>query len=167
MTKLSKMAELNNNYNTQKISEDSPLKIPEELSGLELDHIGIAVESIEARKGFYELLGLQRFHVEEVESERVKVCMLFLDNQCQIELLEPTSEESPIAKFLEKRGEGIHHICLRVQNIEFKIKELVEKGITMINEQPKVGAHHCRVAFVHPKSTGGVLVELSEKIKKT
>lgn len=128
----------------------------------ELDHIGIATESLEAGKAFYQAMGLKLDHVEDVKSEKVKVGFFGLDNKCNIELLEPTSDDSTVAKFLEKRGPGIHHICLRVENIRDTIKRLVANGVTMIHPEPFKGAHNCEVAFVHPKSTGGVLIELSQ-----
>lgn len=129
-----------------------------------LDHIGIAVDSLDKGKVFYEALGLKINHTEEVRSEKVKVGFISLKNSCNIELLEPTSEDSPVAKFLEKRGPGIHHICLRVKNIKNLVASLMKNGVQMINSEPKLGAHNCMVAFIHPKSTGGVLIELSEPV---
>lgn len=128
----------------------------------ELDHIGVAVESLEKGRGFYEALGLGEMTVEDVPSEKVKVGFFELANDARIELLEPTSSESPIAKFLDKRGPGIHHICLKVPDIRAAIKNLKAKGMQLINEEPRPGAHNCLVAFVHPKSTGGILLELSQ-----
>jgi methylmalonyl-CoA/ethylmalonyl-CoA epimerase len=130
----------------------------------ELDHIGIAVETLENGVQFYRALGFEEMTVEEVPSERVKTGFLQLGNRSTLELLEPTADDSPIRKFLEKRGPGIHHICLRVKGIDAMVESLKAKGIRMIHETPKMGAHHCRVAFIHPASTGGVLIELSEKI---
>ncbi|OQW53439.1 MAG: methylmalonyl-CoA epimerase [Proteobacteria bacterium SG_bin7] len=132
------------------------------MMGFELDHIGIATESLDAVKTFYEAMGLKLDHVEEVKSEKVKVGFFALNNRCNIELLEPTSDSGTVAKFLEKRGPGIHHICLRVGNIRETIKRLVNGGVTMIHTEPFKGAHNCEVAFIHPKSTGGVLIELSQ-----
>lgn len=128
----------------------------------ELDHIGVAVESLEKGRGFYEALGLGAMTVEEVPSEKVKVGFFELANDARIELLEPTASDSPIAKFLEKRGPGIHHICLKVTDIRAAIQKLKAKGMQLINEEPRKGAHNCLVAFVHPKSTGGILLELSQ-----
>jgi methylmalonyl-CoA/ethylmalonyl-CoA epimerase len=128
----------------------------------ELDHIGVAVESLEKGRGFYEALGLGAMTVEEVPSEKVKVGFFELANDARIELLEPTASDSPIAKFLEKRGPGIHHICLKVTDIRAAIQKLKAKGMQLINEEPRQGAHNCLVAFVHPKSTGGILLELSQ-----
>lgn len=132
------------------------------MNGFELDHIGIATESLTAGKAFYEALGLKLDHVEKVASEKVQVGFFGLKNQCNIELLEPTSKDSAVAKFLEKRGPGVHHICLRVENIRETIKQLQASGVQMIHAEPFKGAHECEVAFVHPKSTGGVLIELSQ-----
>ena len=133
------------------------------LNELEIDHIGIAVESLQLGKGFYEALGLGPMTVEEVPSQKVKVGFFELKNQANIELLEATSADSPIAKFIQKRGGGIHHICLRVKDISATLEVLKKKGTRLINEAPVEGAHNCLVAFVHPSSTGGVLVELSQK----
>lgn len=128
-----------------------------------MDHIGVAVKSLESGFKFYQALGFDKMEIEEVPSEKVKVGFLPLKNGCDIELLEPLSEDSPVAKFITKRGEGIHHICLRVEGIGEVLKRLKSKGVQLINDEPKLGAHNCLVAFVHPKSTGGVLLELSEK----
>jgi methylmalonyl-CoA/ethylmalonyl-CoA epimerase len=128
-----------------------------------IDHIGIAVHSIEKALPFYtDVLNLTLLGIEEVDSEKVKVAFLKI-GESKFELLEPTSSESAIAMFLEKRGEGIHHVALAVDSIEARIKEIKEKGIRMINETPKQGAGGAMVAFMHPKSTGGVLVEYCEK----
>lgn len=127
-----------------------------------LDHIGIAVRSLASAK-IYEDLGLTIEHVETVETQRVKTAFLSVGDS-NLELLEPTSPDSPIAKFIEKRGEGIHHICLRVENIEEHLERLKAAGYRLINEAPVPGAHGCRVAFLHPSAGNGVLIELSEKI---
>lgn len=129
----------------------------------ELDHIGIAVESLEKGFGFYEALGFRDLETEEVPSERVKVGFIRLGNKANLELLESTTDDSPIRKFLAKRGPGIHHICLRVKNIDGILQQLKAKGVRLIDEQAKQGAHNCRVAFIHPSDAGGVLIELSEK----
>ena len=129
-----------------------------------IDHIGIAVRSIEESSKIYRLLGLEVSHVEVVESQGVKTAFLKL-GESNIELLEPIDENSPVFKFLEKRGEGIHHIALSVENIGEKLKELKNNGVKLINNEPVKGAHGKLVAFVHPKSAGGVLLELCEKIK--
>jgi methylmalonyl-CoA epimerase len=127
-----------------------------------LDHIGIAVRSLASAK-IYEDLGLTIEHVENVETQRVKTAFLSVGDS-NLELLEPTSPDSPIAKFIEKRGEGIHHICLRVENIEEHLERLKAKGYRLINEAPVPGAHGCRVAFLHPSAGNGVLIELSQLV---
>ncbi|MEI3611774.1 methylmalonyl-CoA epimerase [Pseudogracilibacillus sp. SO30301A] len=125
-------------------------------------HIGIAVHNIENSLAFYnDLLGLTLENVEEVESEQVKVAFLKI-GESRIELLEPISKESPIAKFLERKGEGIHHIALEVNDIEKRLLQLKTEGIRLINEQPKEGSNNSQIAFLHPKSTNGVLVELCQ-----
>lgn len=128
-----------------------------------LDHIGIAVRSLDAAK-IYETLGLSIEHVETVESQGVKTAFLSVGDS-HLELLEPTGPDSTVAKFIEKRGEGIHHICLRVENIEEHLARLKAAGYRLINEAPVPGAHGCRVAFLHPAAGNGVLIELSEKIE--
>jgi methylmalonyl-CoA/ethylmalonyl-CoA epimerase len=125
-----------------------------------LDHIGIAVRSIESAK-IYQDLGLTIEHVETVETQRVKTAFLSVGDS-NLELLEPTSPDSPIAKFIEKRGEGIHHICLRVDDIKAHLERLKAAGYRLINDAPVPGAHGCRVAFLHPSAGNGVLIELSE-----
>jgi len=128
----------------------------------ELDHIGVAVESLATGKSFWEALGLGPMDTERVESEKVTVGFFELGNDARIELLEPTDPESTIAKYLNKRGPGIHHICLKVSDIKLAIQGLKAKGVQLINEEPRKGAHDCLVAFIHPKSTGGLLIELSQ-----
>ena len=126
-----------------------------------IDHIGIAVPSLEDGLGFYQALGLECTGRETVESQKVEVA--FIDvGESRIELLEPNSPDSPIAKFIDRRGQGIHHLCLTVADIEAKLAQLKAAGMRLINETPVEGAGGCRVAFVHPASTGGVLVELSQ-----
>jgi methylmalonyl-CoA/ethylmalonyl-CoA epimerase len=128
-----------------------------------VDHIGIAVQSLESALPFYvDVLQLPLLGIEEVESEKLKVAFLQA-GETKIELLEPTSQESTIAKFIEKRGQGLHHVALGVESIEERIKEMKEKGIRMIQDQPKIGAGGAYVAFMHPKSASGVLYELCEK----
>ncbi|MGR3764940.1 methylmalonyl-CoA epimerase [Rossellomorea sp. NS-SX7] len=128
-----------------------------------VDHIGIAVSSIEHVLPFYEqTLGLKLLRLEEVASQGVKVA--FIDGgNIKLELLEPLHKESPVAKFIEKRGEGIHHVAFGVKGIEERISELRDKGVNMINETPKQGAGGAMVAFMHPKSSHGVLYELCDK----
>jgi methylmalonyl-CoA/ethylmalonyl-CoA epimerase len=128
-----------------------------------IDHIGIAVRHLEDVLPFYEkVLKLPLLAIEVVESEKVRVAFLQV-GETNIELLEPTSMESPIAQFIEKRGEGIHHIAIGVESIQERINEMKQKGIRMIQDEPKVGAHGAEVAFIHPKSASGVLFELCEK----
>lgn len=127
-----------------------------------LDHIGIAVRSIDAAAGIYTALGLEIAHVETVETQKVKTAFLSVGDS-NLELLEPTSDDSPVAKFIGKRGEGIHHICLRVDDIDAQLELLKAKGFRLINETAVPGAHGCRVAFLHPAAGSGVLIELSEK----
>ena len=127
----------------------------------QLDHIGIAVRSIEEAK-IYKALGLTVDHVEDVVTQGVKTAFLSAGD-ANIELLEPLSPQSSVAKFIEKRGEGIHHICLRVDSIEDHLERLKAQGFRLINEAPVPGAHGCRVAFLHPAAGNGVLIELSEK----
>ena len=128
-----------------------------------VDHIGIAVRSIETTLPFYtEVLKLPLLGIEEVESQKVRVAFLKAGDM-KLELLEPTTEESTIAQFIEKRGEGIHHIALGVNSIEERILEMKENGIRMIDEEPRIGAGGAHIAFMHPKSASGVLVELCEK----
>lgn len=131
-----------------------------------VDHIGIAVTSIEQSLSYYQdVLGLKVEGIETVESQGVKVAFLDAGNT-MLELLEPLSEESPVAKFISKRGEGIHHIALGVESIQDRIDEMKDKGIVMIDNTPRRGAHEAKVAFLHPKSTGGVLYELCERGEK-
>jgi len=125
-------------------------------------HIGIAVENIETALPFYtEQLGLELKGIEEVNSEQVKVAFLKI-GETMFELLEPLSESSAIFTFLQNKGEGIHHIALEVDNIDERLQSLKNDGIRLINEQPKLGANNSKIAFIHPKSTFGVLYELCE-----
>jgi methylmalonyl-CoA/ethylmalonyl-CoA epimerase len=128
-----------------------------------VDHIGIAVRSLDKALPFYtETLQLPFLGVEEVESQGVKVAFIKA-GETKLELLEPTSPESPIAQFIEKRGEGLHHVALGVDSIQERINEMKEKGIRMLQDTPKPGAGGAKVAFMHPKSTGGILYEFCEK----
>jgi methylmalonyl-CoA/ethylmalonyl-CoA epimerase len=126
-----------------------------------IDHIGVAVESLAKGVEFYEALGLELEGVEEVVKQGVKVGFLPVGDP-RIELLEPISETSPIAKHLERRGPGLHHICLRVDDIHAAMAGLTARGYRLLSDEPQQGAHGCLVCFVHPKSTGGVLLELSQ-----
>ena len=131
----------------------------------QIAHIGIAVRDVEASIPLYtNLLGMTLEKMEEVESEQVKVAFIKI-GETRIELLEPLSEKSAIHSFLEKKGEGIHHIALEVDNIDERLEDLQKNGIRLINEQPKEGADNAQIAFLHPKSTNGVLFELCQHIK--
>lgn len=127
-----------------------------------LDHIGVAVPSLAEGQVFYQALAWEDPFIEEVPTEKVRVAMYELANGARVELLEATCDDSPIARFLIKRGPGIHHICYRVDDIEKVVAGLKAKGVRLINETPRLGAHGARVVFVHPSSAGGVLVELSQ-----
>lgn len=130
-----------------------------------LEHIGIAVKSMEsANKLFATLLGREHYKVEEVQSEGVRTSFFEIGG-VKIELLEATREDSPIAKFIEKRGEGIHHLAFEVKDIERKIEEYEAKGFSAIQKAPKPGADNKKICFLHPKTTQGVLIELCEEIK--
>jgi methylmalonyl-CoA/ethylmalonyl-CoA epimerase len=127
---------------------------------MKIDHIGIATRGIDVAAKFYrDVLGLDMAETEEVAEQKVRVAMLPI-GESRIELLEATSEDSPISRFLEKRGPGIHHIAVRVDDIQAALADLKQKGARLIDEEPRQGAGCCLVAFVHPSSTGGVLLEL-------
>lgn len=125
-----------------------------------LDHVAIAVVSIEEARTFYENLGLSVAGIEEVEHEGVRVAMIPCGG-ARIELLEPLSEDSPVARFLERRGPGIHHVCLKSDDIDADDRSLRGDGVELLRERPGPGAMGATVQFVHPRSAGGVLVELS------
>ena len=130
---------------------------------LKVDHIGIAVKNLEESKKFYtEVLGMTALGEEVVEEQKVRVCFIPCGDS-EVELLESTSPEGPIAKFIEKNGEGIQHLAFRVDNIEQALSDLKEQGVRLIDEKPRYGAGGASIAFVHPKATGGILVELSER----
>ena len=127
-----------------------------------IEHIGIAVKSIEEQLPYYEgILGLKCYNIETVEDQKVKTAF-FMVGQTKIELLEPTDEESTIAKFIEKRGEGIHHIAYATENVNEALNDLDGKGVRLIDREARGGAEGLRIAFLHPKSTGSVLTELCE-----
>ncbi|MGS2725752.1 methylmalonyl-CoA epimerase [Psychroserpens sp. BH13MA-6] len=129
-----------------------------------IEHIGIAVKDLEASNElFAALFGKPHYKIEAVESEGV-MTSFFKSGPNKIELLQATSEESPIAKFIEKKGEGIHHIAFAVSDIKAEIKRLTDEGFTMIHETPKKGADNKLIAFLHPKATNGVLIELCQDI---
>lgn len=128
-----------------------------------VDHIGIAVKSIDEALKFYEgVLGIECVSQEVVEEQKVKVAFLPIGDT-EVELLESTEEDGPVAKFIEKKGEGIQHIAYKVDDIEKSIEELKAKGIRMIDEKPRYGAGGAKIAFLHPKSTFGVLIELCQR----
>jgi methylmalonyl-CoA/ethylmalonyl-CoA epimerase len=126
-----------------------------------VDHIGIAVESIEEARGFYEAMGLEVEEIEEVPQEGVRVAIIPC-GQSRIELLEPTTEDSPVATFLARRGPGLHHLCLGTDGVHQEDRRLRDKGIKLLRPQPARGAGGSWVQFVHPQSAAGVLVEISE-----
>jgi methylmalonyl-CoA/ethylmalonyl-CoA epimerase len=131
----------------------------------EIDHLGIAVKSLAQAKTFYQNLGMQVMPEETVAQEKVRLAMVPL-GKSRIELLEPLSDDSPIAKFLAKRGEGLHHVSLRVDNLASTVENLKKSGVRLINEQIQVGAGGHLYVFVHPSSAGGVLLELCEEQTK-
>ncbi|MDP2423511.1 MAG: methylmalonyl-CoA epimerase [Bacteroidales bacterium] len=127
-----------------------------------IEHIGIAVKNLEDSISYYEkVLGLECYAVEEVKDQKVKTAF-FKVGQTKIELLESTDPEGPIGKFIEKRGEGVHHIAFAVENLENALAEAEANGIQLIDKQPRKGTEGLHIAFLHPKSTGGVLTELCE-----
>jgi len=130
---------------------------------LKIDHLGIAVNSIEDGKNFWvDALGLEFEGSETVEEQKVTTAF-FPVGESEVELLESTAPDGPIAKFLEKKGPGIHHVAFRVENVEEALAELKEKGIRLIDEKPRMGAGGAKIAFLHPKATNGILVELCER----
>jgi methylmalonyl-CoA epimerase len=144
-------------YIKQLVYQDKSMEAPKKIA-----HIGIAVRSIDEALHFYtNILGLKLEGVEEVPSEGVKVAFLKVGDT-NLELLEPLNDDSPISKFIQKKGEGIHHIAFEISNIEERLQKLKEQNISLINEQPKIGAHHAKIAFIHPKASNGVLYELCE-----
>lgn len=130
---------------------------------LRVDHVGIAVKDLEQAKKFYtEVLGMTAMGEEVVEQQKVKVCFIPCGDS-EVELLESTSPDGPIAKFIEKNGEGIQHVAIRVDNINAALEDLKAKGVRLIDQEPRYGAGGASIAFVHPKATGGILLELSER----
>ena len=131
-----------------------------------IEHIGIAVRNLEESIKFYEdTFGLKCYAIEEVKDQKVRTAF-FKVGQTKIELLESTEPDGPIGKFIEKRGEGVHHIAFAVNNIELALTEIEKKGIRVIDKQPRNGVEELEIAFLHPKSTFGVLIELCEKKEK-
>ena len=130
---------------------------------VKIDHLGIAVKNIEEGKKFWtDILGLAFEGSETVEAQKVTTAF-FPVGESEVELLESTAPDGPVAKYIEKKGEGIQHVAFRVEDIETALKELKEKGVRLIDETPRKGAGVARIAFLHPKSTNGVLVELCER----
>jgi methylmalonyl-CoA/ethylmalonyl-CoA epimerase len=128
-----------------------------------IDHIGIAVKNLSQAKTFYnELMGLRMGGTEIVDEQKARV-LFFPITDSELEILESTEPDGPIAKFIESRGEGIHHVAFRVENIEEALAELKGKGVRLIDKQARIGAGGARIAFVHPKETNGVLVEICER----
>ena len=127
-----------------------------------IDHVGIAVKSIdEAKKFWVDTLGLKLSHIEEVPEQKARVAILKAGDTT-IELVEPTSPDSPVQRFIEKRGEGLHHLTLQTDNLAERLKKLKSANVGLIDEKPRVGADGAKIAFLHPKSAHGVLVELCE-----
>ncbi|MGQ9507486.1 MAG: methylmalonyl-CoA epimerase [Candidatus Bathycorpusculaceae bacterium] len=129
-----------------------------------VDHVGVAVKNLDEAISLYQnVLGFKLEGVHVLKERKVKVAFLSSRGETRIELLEPLSSDSPVAKFLESRGEGIHHIAVKVENIEAVLKNFKRKGVVLVDEKPRVGAEGAKIAFVHPKSTRGVLLELIMK----
>ncbi|GIW22918.1 MAG: methylmalonyl-CoA epimerase [Candidatus Sericytochromatia bacterium] len=132
-----------------------------------IDHIAIAVKNLDESLKFYkDLLGLEFECIEIVEEQKVKTAFIKVGDT-HIELLEPTSNESTVYKFLEKKGEGLHHIAIKVDNIEEYLSNLDNNNVNLIDKEPKIGAKNKKIAFIHPKSTSGVLLEICEEINKS
>ncbi|MEE8479297.1 MAG: methylmalonyl-CoA epimerase, partial [Candidatus Neomarinimicrobiota bacterium] len=127
---------------------------------LGIEHVGIAIDSIEEDASFWNLLLNNCDTISEKVNDQKVITQIFDTGQGKIELLKATSQDSPITKFIEKRGKGIHHVCLQVDDIQQAINELIEAGVELIDKTPRVGAEGYMIAFIHPKSTSGVLVEL-------
>lgn len=127
-----------------------------------IDHLGIAINDIEEAKRAYVLLGFEFKGMEVLEEQKVRVAMFTL-GESKIELVEPLAHDSPIAKFIEKKGEGIHHIAVAVDDIDAELEKLKANGVQLIDEKPRMGAGRSRIAFLHPKSARGVLIELVER----
>ena len=141
-------------------------KLKELLSECHLDHIAISVENLEQSVKTYEALGLKfDDKIEVVKEQAVTTAFAHVDDRAHIELLEPYGEDGPIHQSIKKRGAGLHHLCFRVKDVEQKANDLREHGFKLLYEKAKVGAGNCLVNFIHPKSTGGVLVEISQKIE--
>ncbi len=127
-----------------------------------IDHIGIAVNHLDGAIELYRALGLELEGIHIVEEQKVRVAFLLAGGDTRIELLEPTDAESSVAKFIERRGEGIHHIALKVKDIENVLRKIKDEGMKLVDEKPRVGVDGAKIAFIHPRSTRGVLFELCE-----
>jgi methylmalonyl-CoA/ethylmalonyl-CoA epimerase len=143
------------------VSNSPDLPVLAGIRVLRIDHVGVAVRRLAERLATWESLGLVSTGREVVAEQKVEVAFLPL-GESNVELLEPTSEDSPIARFLASRGEGIHHLCVAVENIDAALETLRSRGVPLINPAPVVGAHGARIAFVHPRGTGGILLELKQ-----
>jgi len=129
---------------------------------VKIDHLGVAVQSIEEALSFYErVLGITASGIEEIPSQKVRVAMLPV-GESKVELLEPTDPSGPVGRFIEKRGEGLHHVAFRVEDVEAALDRARDAKVKLIDETPRRGAHGTRIAFLHPASTNGVLIELVE-----
>jgi methylmalonyl-CoA/ethylmalonyl-CoA epimerase len=128
-----------------------------------IDHLGIAVRSLEAAKAFYAMLGLTTYGEETIEQEQVRLAMVKL-GESRIELLEPLSEDSPVGRFLIRRGEGLHHVALRVPDIDVRLAELKRKGVRLVSDEVQIGAGGHLYFFIHPSSAGGVLLEICQDL---
>jgi methylmalonyl-CoA epimerase len=139
------------------------MSLPEE-NGIYLDHIAVATGDLEKSVDIFSAMGLKFSNEREVVSDqKVKTAFAKIDHRANLELLEPINGEGPIQSFIDKKGQGIHHICFSVPNVLDTMKDLKSKGFTFIYDEPKRGAHQCLINFIHPKSTGGILIEVSQK----
>ena len=134
------------------------------MGDIELDHVGIAVRSIAESVSFYEALGLELTGTEDVPGQGVRVGFVPLGDT-RLELLEPLGDDGPVARHLDRRGPGLHHVCVRVGDIRAAMERLAAAGYRLLSDEPQAGAHGCLVCFVHPKDAGGVLVEISQPAK--
>lgn len=133
-------------------------------SEIYLDHIAVATDNLEKSVSIFEAMGINFSNEREVVSDqKVTTAFAKIDHRANLELLEPINQEGPIQSFIEKRGPGIHHLCFNVPDVTTAMLELKEKGFVFIYDEPKVGAHNCLINFIHPKSTGGILIEVSQK----
>jgi methylmalonyl-CoA/ethylmalonyl-CoA epimerase len=137
-----------------------------ELSDCILDHVAVATNSLDKTIALYTSLGLSFSPEREVvQDQGVTTAFAAIDTHAHLELLEPYGDDGPIHRYLAKKGEGLHHLCFRVPDVLMKTKELKEAGLILLNEEPVKGANNCLVNFIHPKSTGGVLIEISQKLE--